>query len=144
MPLISKLSERLERHPKRVVFPEGSDPRILQAARKFASRNLGVPILLGDRSEIKANAEKLDISLEHIRIIDPSRSDEFDSFVTRFKGFAVSKVSMTRKLPSMSVIPIVRDTDACGSSGRCWFQGLPAPHPVRCDLCCRLFPCTKR
>ena len=64
MPLISKLSERLERHPKRVVFPEGSDPRILQAARKFASRNLGVPILLGDRAEIKANAEKLDISLE--------------------------------------------------------------------------------
>lgn len=86
MPLISKLSERLERHPKRVVFPEGSDPRILQAARKFASRNLGVPILLGDRSEIKANAEKLDISLEHIRIIDPSRSDEFDNFVTRFQG----------------------------------------------------------
>ena len=56
MPLISKLSERLERHPKRVVFPEGSDPRILQAARKFASRKLGIPVLLGDRAEIKANA----------------------------------------------------------------------------------------
>ena len=73
MPLIAKLAERLKRHPKRVVFPEGADPRILQAARKFATRGLGIPILLGDRAQIKSNAEKLDISLEHIRIIEPRR-----------------------------------------------------------------------
>ena len=59
MSLISKLTVRLKRHPKRVVFPEGSDPRILQAARQFASNSLGVPILLGDRAKIKCNAEKL-------------------------------------------------------------------------------------
>jgi len=86
MPLIAKLTERLKRHPKRVVFPEGSDPRILQAARKFATRGLGVPILLGDRAKIKAHAEQLDISLERIRIIEPRRSDEWDGFVARFKG----------------------------------------------------------
>ncbi len=88
MPLISKLSERIERHPKRVVFPEGADVRILQAARKFVARGLGIPILLGDRSEIKGKAEKLDISLEHIRIIDPKRSDEFEGFVNKFQGLS--------------------------------------------------------
>lgn len=86
MPLIAKLTERLKRHPKRVVFPEGSDPRILQAARKFASRGLGIPILLGDRAKIKSHAEKLDISLERIRIIEPRRSDEWEGFVAKFKG----------------------------------------------------------
>ena len=86
MPLIAKLAERLKRHPKRVVFPEGSDPRILQAARKFATRGLGVPILLGDRAQIKANAERLDISLDRIRIIEPRRSSEWDGFVTKFQG----------------------------------------------------------
>ena len=86
MPLISKLTVRLKRHPKRVVFPEGSDPRILQAARKFASNSLGIPILLGDRAKIKANAEKLDINLEHIRIIEPRRSDEWGNFVKKFQG----------------------------------------------------------
>jgi phosphate acetyltransferase len=86
MPLISKLAERLKRHPKRVVFPEGSDPRILQAARKFATRGLGIPILLGDRAKIKSNAEQLDISLEHIRIIEPRRSSEWDGFITKFQG----------------------------------------------------------
>ncbi len=86
MPLIAKLAERLKRHPKRVVFPEGSDPRILQAARKFATRGLGIPILLGERAKIKAHAEQLDISLKHIRIIEPQRSDEWPNFIAKFKG----------------------------------------------------------
>ena len=86
MPLISKLTVRLKRHPKRVVFPEGSDPRILQAARQFASNDLGVPILLGNRLKIKSNAEKLDINLKHIRIIEPRLSDEWDGFVKQFQG----------------------------------------------------------
>lgn len=86
MPLISKLTVRLKRHPKRVVFPEGSDPRILQAARQFASNSLGIPILLGNRAQIKENAEKLDLSLEHIRIIEPRRSDEWENFTKQFQG----------------------------------------------------------
>lgn len=86
MPLISKLIPRLKRHPKRVVFPEGTDPRILQAARKFASHKLGIPILLGNRVEIKSNADKLDINLEHTRIIEPRLSDEWDGFIKKFQG----------------------------------------------------------
>lgn len=86
MPLIQKLTEKLARHPKRIVFPEGSDPRIIQAARLFASRKLGVPILVGDRALIKSNARRLGISLDHIRLIEPKRSDEFDGFVERFHG----------------------------------------------------------
>lgn len=86
MPLINKLTEKLSRHPKRIVFPEGSDPRIIQAARLFASRNLGVPILLGDRALIKSNARRLGISLDHVRLIQPERSEEFEGFVERFKG----------------------------------------------------------
>ena len=58
----------------------------MQAARKFESNSLGIPILLGDRAKIKANAEKLDINLEHIRIIEPRRSDEWGNFVKKFEG----------------------------------------------------------
>lgn len=86
MPLISKLTVRLKRHPKRVVFPEGSDPRILQAARKFASNDLGIPILVGDRAKIKENAEKLDLNLDRIRIVEPRRSDEWGNFAKQFQG----------------------------------------------------------
>lgn len=86
MSLINRLSVRLQNHPKRVVYPEGSDPRIIQAARQFATRGLGVPILLGDRTRIKVNAVRLDIKLDGIKIIEPARSDELEDFVTKFQG----------------------------------------------------------
>ncbi len=86
MSLIEKLSERLKRHPKRVVFPEGDDPRILQAARLFASRKLGIPILLGERTRIKEHAARLDINLENMRLIDPLRNDELELFTQKFQG----------------------------------------------------------
>lgn len=84
MSLINRLSIRLQNHPKRVVFPEGSDPRIIQAARQFATRGLGVPILLGDRSEIKTRAAQLDIKLDKIRILEPARSAEMDIIAEKF------------------------------------------------------------
>lgn len=81
MPLVSKLIEKLQRHPKRVVFPEGNDPRILQAARQWVTRRMGAPILLGDRSAIKASAARLDLNLQGMRIIQPAQSEDFEQFV---------------------------------------------------------------
>lgn len=83
MSLISRLSARLQNHPKRVVFTEGADPRILQAARQFATRKLGVPILLGDRQRIKINAARLNISLEGIRVLEPERADELAAYTEK-------------------------------------------------------------
>ena len=86
MSLINTLAERLKRHPKRVVFPGGSDPRILQAARMFASNKLGVPILVGNRERIESSAAKLDIDMEKIRIVEPRQSSDWDEFTRKFQG----------------------------------------------------------
>lgn len=88
MSLIQRLSERLTRHPKRIVFPEGADPRIIQAARKFASMRLGVPILLGDRSQIRERAQRLDIDLTGIRIVEPEHSEERAGFMEKMQGLS--------------------------------------------------------
>src|SRR5438094_7258034 len=85
MRFIGSVIEKLQRHPKRIVFPEGAEPRVLQAARQFFSLRLGAPILLGNRTQIKETAEALNISLEGIRIIDPSESNDLDNFARRFE-----------------------------------------------------------
>src|SRR5580765_7228262 len=85
MRFIGNLIEKLQRHPKRIVFPEGTEPRILQAARQFYSLRLGAPILLGDRTVIKTAAERLNLSLEGVRIINPAESEDLDSFVQRYE-----------------------------------------------------------
>ena len=85
MRFIGSVIEKLQRHPKRIVFPEGTEPRVLQAARQFHSLRLGAPILLGDRSRIKEMASALGISLEGMRIINPAESDDLDNFARRFE-----------------------------------------------------------
>ena len=91
MSLLPKLVERLQRHPKRVVFPEGADPRILQAARQWVTRRMGVPVLLGDRARVKEAAAALDVNLAGIRLIDPSRSEDFEEFVRQFEALRRDK-----------------------------------------------------
>src|SRR6266699_1223887 len=91
MRFIGGVIEKLQRHPKRIVFPEGAEPRVLQAARQFFSLRLGAPILLGDRTKIKETAEALNISLEGIRIINPADSTDLDNFAHRFEILRRSK-----------------------------------------------------
>ncbi len=86
MRFIGSVIEKLQRHPKRIVFPEGTEPRVLQAARQFYSLRLGAPILLGDRTKVKEVAEALNISTEGIRIINPEESDDLENFARRFEA----------------------------------------------------------
>jgi len=91
MPIIPQLTDRLQRHPKRVVFAEGNDPRILQAARQWVTRRMGAPILLGDRALIKNSAARLDVNLEGMRVVDPAHSDELERFAAQFTALRKGK-----------------------------------------------------
>jgi len=83
MRFIGNVIEKMQWHPKRVVFPEGEEPRILQAARQFQALRLGAPIVLGEPARIRAVAEDLKISLEGVRIINPAMSEDFENFAAR-------------------------------------------------------------
>ncbi|NIP98190.1 MAG: hypothetical protein GWO24_34140, partial [Akkermansiaceae bacterium] len=45
------LIEKLRRHPKRIVFTDGADERVLRAGEEMVRQEVGVPILLGDKAE---------------------------------------------------------------------------------------------
>ncbi|MCS7089277.1 MAG: phosphate acyltransferase [Verrucomicrobiota bacterium] len=84
MRFIAGLIEKLQRHPKRIVFPEGTEPAVLQAARQFYALRLGAPIVLGPRNCVEELALEHAISLEGIRILDPARSEELEGFAIRY------------------------------------------------------------
>lgn len=85
MNFITSIIDKLQRHPKRIVFPEGDEPRVIQAARQFYSLRLGVPILLGDPERIKKTAGNLKVSLDHVGIINPAVADDLPDFAKRFE-----------------------------------------------------------
>jgi len=83
MRFIGNIIEKLQRHPKRVVFPEGTEPRVLQAARQFQALRLGAPIVLGEPAKVQEIAEGLNITLNDIRVINPATSEDLDNFASR-------------------------------------------------------------
>jgi phosphate acetyltransferase len=91
MRFIGNVIEKLQRHPKRVVFPEGEEPRILQAARQYCALRLGAPILLGEQEKVKEVAESLNVSLDGIRVINPAKSEDTENFAKRFHALRREK-----------------------------------------------------
>jgi phosphate acetyltransferase len=105
MRFIGNVIEKLQRHPKRIVFPEGTEPRVLQAARQFHSLRLGVPILLGDRTKVKEAAESLNVSLEGVRIINPAESEDLEGFAKRFESLRRSKGLKSQEAHEAMLLP---------------------------------------
>jgi malate dehydrogenase (oxaloacetate-decarboxylating)(NADP+) len=70
--------------PKRIVFPEGEEEKILRAAQILVDEGIAKPILLGDEIEIKANAAKANVDLTGITIIDPNNSPMVDNYTEEF------------------------------------------------------------
>ena len=95
MKFIDTVYEKLARHPKRIVFPEGAEPRTQHAAAEFAARKLGAPILLGHRDTIEsvAKGEGLDLHKHKIAIIDPANSVELPTFCERLENWTVTNAS---------------------------------------------------
>ena len=71
---------RAVRDPKRIVFPEGEEPKIVRAARMIVDEGIGSPVLLGQRGTIERIAEDNHISLRDILIDDPATSDRRDKY----------------------------------------------------------------
>jgi phosphate acetyltransferase len=85
MSFIESIFEKVRRHPKRVVFPDGEAPRVIKAAELFYQSQLGIPILLGRREVIHELAEKDSINLDHVSIIEPEKSSELPVFCRRLE-----------------------------------------------------------
>ncbi|MEN9974199.1 MAG: hypothetical protein RLZZ282_205, partial [Verrucomicrobiota bacterium] len=84
--VIRHLLEQLRRHPKRVVFTEGEDIRVIEAAARLVKEEVVAPILLGNRERIRGLAAQHGVPLTFIHIIDPPHSTDFALFCQRLEN----------------------------------------------------------
>lgn len=85
MKFIESVFEKLKRHPKRIVFPEGTEPRVLRAAARFVKLKLGAPVVLGSREDVEKAAKEEKVDLDHIGIIDPAEASDLPVFIQRLE-----------------------------------------------------------
>ena len=83
--------DKLKKEPKRIVFTEGSDPRILEAASRLLASNFLTPVLLGKVDEVEKAAEVEGFNIRGAVIIDPENYDKMDEMVDMFCEIRKSK-----------------------------------------------------
>ena len=72
--LMDRLTSRAKTNPKRVVFAEADNYKILKAAQVVYNEGIGIPILLGDKVHIKEICDEFMLNMEGVEIIDPRNS----------------------------------------------------------------------
>ncbi len=78
---LSLIFEQLKSAPKNVIFAEGEQPEIIQAARMWRDNGYGKPILIGKKDKILATMSELSISEKGIEIYNSALSDENNQFI---------------------------------------------------------------
>ena len=75
---------------KKILLPEGDEPRTVQAASQIAKEGIADVILLGNEESIRKAAGKADLT--GVQIIDPEKSDKLQEFANQFyepTGFGI-------------------------------------------------------
>lgn len=86
-----QMIDELRKDPKKIVFTEGEDPRILEASSRLLASNFLSPILVGNKEKVLAAAEKSGYNIRGAEIIDPENFDRIDEMVALFCELRKSK-----------------------------------------------------
>lgn len=78
------LEKIVRRSPKRIILPEGNDPRIVGAASRLKIQNLLDPILIGNQDEIHNVSKEIDADISKVTIVDPNEYNDMDYLVEKF------------------------------------------------------------
>lgn len=91
--LFDKLIATLKADPRTIVFTEGHDPRILEAASRLKKDGLLTCILIGKEEEVKAVAKEGNFDIEGMEIIDPATYPKMDEMVEKMVELRKGKMS---------------------------------------------------
>ena len=76
------LIHKLKAHPRKIVFTEGTDPRILEASARLLSGTFLTPVLVGNADEVQAAAEDIGFNIRGAEIMDPANFPDMDKMVS--------------------------------------------------------------
>lgn len=82
--LFLTMKERVKGDYPVIVFPEGEDERIVQAAARLSQEKVLKPIVLGNKQNIQMKAQTMDISFSEIEILNPISFPEMETFTASF------------------------------------------------------------
>lgn len=117
---IDSVIEKACANPKRIVFPEATEKRILEASKTIVKKNIAHVILVGNENDIKNAANEVGLDLSNITVIEPEKADKFEEYVNLFfemrkhKGITIGEATEILKKPIYFGTMMLYNSDADG------------------------------
>jgi malate dehydrogenase (oxaloacetate-decarboxylating)(NADP+) len=109
---------KAQKQPKRIVFTEGEEGKILRACQILLDEKIALPILLGNQTKIRAKIEELRLHLDGVQIVDPKHFARLEEYTEEFyslrqrKGITRTEAEQTIRNPTTFGSMMVRLGDA--------------------------------
>ena len=91
--MFENLVEILKANPRKIVYTEGADARILESAARLKKDGFLTPVLVGNVEEVKAAAAKGGFDIEGLEILDPLTYPGMDEMVDTMVELRKGKMS---------------------------------------------------
>ena len=115
MSFIEEIKQRAKSQMKSIILPEAEDKRVLEAASKVISQGFAKIILIGKEEQIKQDAQKYNINLSGIRIIDIETSNKKEQYANglyelrKNKGMTIEEANKLIKEPIYFGMMMLKD-----------------------------------
>lgn len=112
--LVRKLTEKAEHSPKRVVFAEADNYRILKAAETAYEEGIVIPILLGRKEKVKELIEEYNMDFgDDVTLVDPKHESEVKRKTEYGKAFFQDRIR--KGFTEYEAIKIMRERNYFGA-----------------------------
>ncbi len=91
--MFEKLIDILKKDPRKIVFTEGPDPRILEASARLKKDGFLTPVLVGKVDEVKAAAKAGNFDIDGLEILDPETYPKMDEMVDKMVELRKGKMT---------------------------------------------------
>jgi len=128
--IMRQIVQRAKNAPKRIVFPDGDNIKVLRACQILLDEKIAHPILLGDPATLRQRAADLDLDLEGAEILNPADSPKHAAYASEYlalrcrKGVTASNAARLVNRRIHFGMMMVRAGDADGL-----VAGLTSPYP---------------
>jgi len=82
--ILDSIKEKARARNRKVVLPEGTEPRVIDAAKILVEEKIALVVLLGDKDKIAELAKDRGLDIDSVEVIDPAKSDLIPEFAEAY------------------------------------------------------------
>ncbi len=82
--ILDSIKEKARARNRTVVLPEGTEPRVIDAAKILVEEKIALVVLLGDKDKIAELAKDRGLDIDSVEVIDPAKSDLIPEFAEAY------------------------------------------------------------